>query len=118
NGVVMPLGDLIASLDILANAHGVGLAALGVLHVAHAALRQAALSGPAAAFSAQVADEYVRVLADGAWFTPLRHALDAYVDGIEQEAAGKVRLKLFQGECTVDECTRAMRKVTIAMAKA
>jgi argininosuccinate synthase len=116
NGVMMPLGDLIASLDILAAAHGVALASLGMLHLAHAALRRTALAAPAEAFSTRVADQYVAVLADGAWFTPLRHALDAYVDAIEQEVAGKVRLKLFQGECTVDECTRAMQRVPLSMA--
>jgi argininosuccinate synthase len=112
NGVVMPIGDLIASLDILATAHGVKQGALGILHAAHAALRRAVLSEAAEQFSSQVADEYVRVLADGSWFTPLRHALDAYVDAIEREAAGVVRLKLFNGECTVDECRRAAPKRT------
>jgi argininosuccinate synthase len=118
NGVMMPLGDLIASLDILAAAHGVALASLGMLHVAHAALRRIALGDRAEAFSARVADAYVSVLEDGAWFTPLRHALDAYVDSIEQEAAGKVKLQLFQGECSVDACTRAMKRVAVAVAKA
>jgi argininosuccinate synthase len=119
NGVMMPIGDLIASLDILANAHGIALAALGILHAAHAALRHEALAGPADAFSSHVADEYVRVLTDGAWFTPLRHALDAYVDVIEQEVAGAVRLKLFDGECAVDGCRRTtLKRTTIALAKA
>ena len=117
NGVVMPLGDLIASLEILAVAHGVSLAALGVLHVAHAALRRAVLAPPAEAFSAQAAEQYVQVLAEGAWFTPLRHALDAYVDSIQQEVAGKARLRLYQGECTVDGTQRAMKRVTLSMAK-
>jgi argininosuccinate synthase len=116
NGVVMPLGDLIASLEILAVAHGVRLAALGVLHVAHAALRRAVLAPAAEAFSAQAAEQYVRVLEQGEWFTPLRHALDAYVDSMEQEVAGTARLRLFQGECTVDATQRAMKRVTLAMA--
>ena len=119
NGVVMPLGDLIASLDILATAHGILPAALGLLHAAHAALRQTALAADAEAFSSQVADQYVRVLREGSWFTPLRHALDAYVDSIQRDIAGVVRLKLFKGECTVDDCRRARgSRRTIAMAKA
>jgi argininosuccinate synthase len=86
--------------------------------VAHAALRRIALGDRAEAFSDRVADAYVAVLEDGAWFTPLRHALDAYVDSIEQEVAGKVKLKLFQGECAVDECTRATKSAAVAMVKA
>jgi argininosuccinate synthase len=117
NGVVMPLGDLIASLDILALAHGVGLAALGLLHVAHGALRRATLAPAAEEFSEQVADQYVRVLEEGAWFTPLRHALDAYLDSIQPDVAGTARLRLFQGECTVDGTRRAMKRTTLTMAK-
>jgi argininosuccinate synthase len=43
----------------------------------------------------------VRVLREGSWFTPLRQALDAYVEVIQQRVSGSVRLKMFQGECTV-----------------
>lgn len=118
NGVLMPIADLIASLEILATAHGVALGALGMLDAAHAALRREVLAGPADAFSTKVADQYVRVLSDGSWFTPLRHALDAYVETIEQDVAGKVRLKLFRGECAVDACTGATKRTTISMAKA
>jgi argininosuccinate synthase len=34
----------------------------------------------------------------------MRHALDAYVDKIQERVGGVVRLKLFQGDCTVVEC--------------
>lgn len=116
NGVTMPLADLIGSLEILAAAHGITERALGVLHTAHAALRRAALGPEADAFSSRIGDEYVRVLADGAWFSPLRRALDAYVDSIEQEVAGVVRLKLFQGACTVDRCERGAKTIQMATA--
>jgi argininosuccinate synthase len=119
NGVIMPLGDLIASLDILAAAHGIVPAALGLLHTAHAALQQTALGGDAEAFSSQVADQYVRVLRGGSWFTPMRHALDAYVDSIQHSVAGVVRVKLFKGACAVDDCRRApVKRVAISLAKA
>src|SRR5438552_12583719 len=101
NGVVMSFGDLIGSLDILTMAHGIDRSALGALHMAHAALRQAALAPDAEEFSTLVADQYVRVLRDGSWFTPLRHALDAFVDAIQLRVGGTVRLKLFTGECAV-----------------
>jgi argininosuccinate synthase len=118
NGVTMPIADLIASLDILATAHGVALAAFGLLHVAHSALRRKALGDVAEAFSNQVAGEYGRVLADGSWFTPLRQALDAYVDSIEQEVAGVAQLKLFSGVCTVDDCRLEMTRTALSLAKA
>jgi argininosuccinate synthase len=119
NGVVMPLGDLIASLDILTAAHGVAAAALGALHTAHGALQRTALAPDADAFSARVGDQYVALLREGSWFGPLRRALDAYVDAIQKEVAGVVRLKLFEGECVVDACRLApLKPSTIALAKA
>ena len=38
---------------------------------------------------------------NGKWFTPLRTALDAFVDSLMQNVTGTVRLKLFKGSCTV-----------------
>jgi argininosuccinate synthase len=101
NRVIMPIGDLVASLDILTTAHGVAASAFGALHLAHAALQESLLPAHANQFCADVAEQYVRVLREGSWFTPLRHALDAYVDVIQQRVSGIVRLKLFKGECAV-----------------
>ena len=38
---------------------------------------------------------------NGLWFTPLREALDAYVDKVQERVTGVVRLKLFKGDCRV-----------------
>ena len=40
----------------------------------------------------------------------MRQALDAYVDKIQERVSGIVRLKLFQGDCTVVECQVATRQ--------
>jgi len=104
NGVAMPWHDLVDSVNILARAHGVGPSPLVALDVAHRALEKATLSNDAEAFGRRVADEYFRILHDGSWFSPMRHALDAYVDKIQERVGGVVRLKLFQGDCTVVEC--------------
>ena len=118
NGVVMNLPDLIASVDILAGAHGVAAGALGALHMAHAALQETAIPADARLFSARVAEEYVRILADGGWFSRARQALDAYVDAIEAEVGGVARLQLFRGECTIASCRLQLKPATIALAKA
>jgi argininosuccinate synthase len=104
NGVAMPWLDLVDSVNILARAHGVGPSPLVALDVAHRALEKATLPNDAEAFGSRVADEYFRILHDGSWFSPMRHALDAYVDKIQERVGGVVRLKLFQGDCTVVEC--------------
>jgi argininosuccinate synthase len=104
NGVAMPWSDLVASLDILARAHGVGPSPLVALDVAHQALEKTTISSDAERFGIGVANEYLRMLYDGSWFSPMRHALDAYVDKIQERVGGIVRLKLFNGDCTVVEC--------------
>jgi argininosuccinate synthase len=78
-----------------------------LLDVAHQALQKTAISSEAGQFGAQVAAEYLRMLRDGSWFSPMRSALDAYVDALQQRVGGVVRLKLFNGTCTVVECQMA-----------
>jgi argininosuccinate synthase len=104
NGVSMSWSDLVDSLDILTRAHGVGASALVALDVAHRALEAETISSEAERFGAEVAKEYLRMLGDGSWFSPMRQGLDAYVDKIQERVAGIVRLKLHQGDCTVVEC--------------
>jgi argininosuccinate synthase len=48
-----------------------------------------------------VAEKYAEQVYYGKWFTPLRTALDAFVDSIMQNVTGTVRLKLYKGACTV-----------------
>jgi argininosuccinate synthase len=104
NGVSMGWSDLAASLDILTRAHGVGPSALVALDAAHRALEAVTISSDAERFGADVAREYLRMLGDGSWFSPMRQGLDAYVDKIQERVSGIVRLKLHQGDCTVVEC--------------
>ncbi len=104
NGVAMPWLDLVGSLDILARAHGVGPSALVLVTVAHDALQKETVPAEAIRFSGPVADEYRRMLRDGSWFSPMRQALDAYVDKLEERVGGVVRLQLFNGACTVVYC--------------
>jgi argininosuccinate synthase len=102
NGVVMPLLDLVGSLDIIAGAHGVGR--MAALHAAHRALQHATVPGDVESFSTLVAQQYLRILRDGSWFGPMRPALDAYVDRIQDRVTGVVRLKLLNGDCAVVDC--------------
>ena len=101
NGVTMPLLDLIGSLGIIAGAHGV--ASLAALQTSHDALERAAIAKPGEFSSPRIAERYLRVLREGAWFTPARQALDADADAIQQQVSGVVRLTLFEGDCAVGD---------------
>jgi argininosuccinate synthase len=109
NAVAMPLVDLIGSLDIIAGANGVGRygalesPAAWVLHAAHKDLQSVTIIDEAAAFSETVSQQFAGVIERGAWFSPLREALEAYVDKIQNRVTGVVRLQLFKGDCKVVE---------------
>ncbi|HET8523208.1 MAG TPA: argininosuccinate synthase [Thermomicrobiales bacterium] len=43
---------------------------------------------------------YADLVYNGQWFTPLKAALDAFVDKTQEVVTGDVRLKLYKGNCT------------------
>jgi argininosuccinate synthase len=120
NGVSMPLLDLISSLTTIAGAHGVGrldlveprpsgresrvvheAPAAVVLHAAHTALQAFVTTEEAERFSRIVSQQYAGLIAGGLWYSPLREALDAFVDRVQERVTGVVRLELFQGGCRI-----------------
>jgi argininosuccinate synthase len=120
NGVPMPTPDLIATVGMIAAAHGVGrlevvehqapgvrtriaceAPAAFVLHTAHAELHRLTTTPEAFRFSRRASRQYADLIDQGMWFTPLREALDAYVDKTSERVTGAIRLKLFKGDCRV-----------------
>ncbi|HVB39509.1 MAG TPA: hypothetical protein VNE83_01315, partial [Terriglobales bacterium] len=49
----------------------------------------------------QLGIEYARLVYNGLWFTPLREALDAFVNRALAHATGEVRIKLYKGHALV-----------------
>jgi argininosuccinate synthase len=120
NGVAMPFLDLIGSLGPIASAHGVGRVdvvehrvgsarlreiseapAAVLLHAAHRDLRKVSASRDLERFSRIVSTEYADIIYGGQWFSPLRHALDSFVESVNDRLSGVVRLKLFKGAYSV-----------------
>lgn len=107
NGVALPLLELVAALGTLAATHGVGrmesadmlcdAPAAVLIHAAHRELARAAHTPEVEQFSESVTREYVAVLDRGDWFSPLRPALDAFVQIAQRPACGRVRLRLHKG---------------------
>jgi argininosuccinate synthase len=125
NGVAMPILDLLESLGTIAAAHGVGqpkdrdlreAPAAIVLHAAHRALRTAAAAPELSRLCEVVGREYADLVYRGLWFTPVREALDAFVNTANDRLTGIVRLKLFAGGCEIVQVTEgpsASKLVTI-----
>ncbi len=107
NGISMPFVELIGNLAIIAGAHGVGRGpgceapAAAVLHAAHAELQNHVTTADTRRFTRTVGLQYGEIVHNGQWFTPLREALDAFVESVQSRVTGVVRLKLFKGEISL-----------------
>jgi argininosuccinate synthase len=69
-----------------------------VLHAAHRALEARLLDDHTEPFAALVRREYPCIIVEGRWFSPLREALDAFVDRIQAQVTGVTCMKLFRGK--------------------
>jgi argininosuccinate synthase len=52
-------------------------------------------------FKQHVGLKYAELVYFGLWFTPLREALDAFVDSTQKEMTGSVTLSLYKGNVSV-----------------
>jgi argininosuccinate synthase len=117
-----PVGDpveLITALNAVGGRHGVGVVSLvenrlvgmksrgvyetpggTILAAAHEELERLCLDRATLHFKQHVALRYADLVYDGFWFSPLREALDAFVDRTQETVTGEVRLKLYRGSCT------------------
>jgi argininosuccinate synthase len=120
DGETLPLPDLIRSLDALAGRYGFGRVdmienrrvgiksrelyevpgALSILR-AHRALEDLTLERDLAHHKPQLEARWADLVYDGQWFSPLREAIDAYIDATQRLVSGDVRLRYEPGSCTV-----------------
>ncbi len=69
--------------------------------LAHRELEALCLDRATAHYKQHVALEYARLVYDGFWYTPLREALDGFVERTQRTVTGEVRLRLRQGTVEV-----------------
>jgi len=69
-----------------------------ILYAAHAALEALCLDRDTLHYKQTVALRYAELVYYGQWFSPLREALDAFVEKTQEKVTGKVRLKLYKGQ--------------------
>ena len=94
----------IGLLDIVEN-RLVGMKSRGVyetpggtiLYKAHELLEMITLDKETAHYKTLVAQKYGELVYNGLWFTPLKEALDAFVDKTQETVTGDVKLKLYKG---------------------
>jgi argininosuccinate synthase len=112
--------ELIETLNQLAGEHGVGRVdqlenrlvgiksreiyeapAAIVLLKAHRELEYMVNTKDVAHFKSSIDQKYSELIYNGLWFTPLREALDGFIQKTQIRASGTIRLKLFKGNSTV-----------------
>lgn len=72
-----------------------------ILHYAHRELERLTLDKDTFRFKEIIAQKYSELVYDGLWHSPLRQALDGFVNQTQKFVSGEVRLKLYKGSCTV-----------------
>jgi argininosuccinate synthase len=116
NGVAMGPISLMETLNELGGRHGIGRSDLvenrlvgmkshgvyetpggTILVEAHQALEQLCMDKETLHYKQQAALKYADLVYNGQWYTPLRAALDAFVEITQQNMTGQVRLKLYKG---------------------
>jgi argininosuccinate synthase len=72
-----------------------------ILYSAHRELEAMCLDRETLHLKEQLAIRYAELVYFGQWFTPLRAALDAFVDETQKDVTGEVALELFKGNLSV-----------------
>jgi len=120
NGKALSPAKLIEKLNEIGGAHGigrvdivenrlVGIKSRGVyetpggtlLLLAHKDLESITIDRETSHYKELVAVKYAELVYNGQWFSPLREALDAFIDSTQKNVTGQVKLKLFKGNCIV-----------------
>ncbi|HPN34365.1 MAG TPA: argininosuccinate synthase [bacterium] len=116
NGRRMGAVPLVQELNKLAGANGIGRADIvenrlvgmksrgvyetpagTVLYFAHKELESLVLDRETLYQKEMLAPRYAQLVYNGAWYTPVREALDAFVTVTQKLVTGTVRLKLYKG---------------------
>ncbi|NQT23700.1 MAG: argininosuccinate synthase [Candidatus Omnitrophica bacterium] len=72
--------------------------AAAILMEAHKALERLTLDREILHFKDIVSLKYSRLVYEGLWFTPLKEALDKFIDKTQEKVTGTVRIKLLKGQ--------------------
>lgn len=120
NGDKLSPVKFLETLNVLGGKHGIGIVDMvenrlvgmksrgvyetpggTILYTAHQALEHLTLDRLTLHYKEQVALKYAELVYDGVWYSPLREALDAFVNVTQKNVSGTVRLKLYKGNCSL-----------------
>ncbi|MBO4997969.1 MAG: argininosuccinate synthase [Lachnospira sp.] len=116
NGNEMKVSDIIRELNRLGGKHGIGIVDIvenrvvgmksrgvyetpggTILMEAHQQLEELVLDRETTEMKINLANKFAQVVYEGKWFTPLREALQAFVEKTQEKVTGEVKFKLYKG---------------------
>ena len=116
NGKKMKVSEIITTLNELGGKHGIGIVDIvenrvvgmksrgvyetpggTILYEAHQQLEELILDRDTYALKADLGNKFAQVVYEGKWFTPLREALQAFIESTQRYVTGEVKFKLYKG---------------------
>ncbi|KOR34811.1 MULTISPECIES: argininosuccinate synthase [Planktothricoides] len=120
NGQTLDPVSLIVQLNEIVGQHGIGridmvenrlvgiksreiyeAPGLLVLIQAHRDLESLCLTKDVAHYKRGIEETYGHLIYNGLWYSPLKLALDAFIQNTQERVSGTVRVKLFKGSATI-----------------
>ena len=116
NGEKMKVADIIRKLNELGGKHGIGIVDIvenrvvgmksrgvyetpggTILMEAHQQLEELVLDRATMEVKKDMGNKLAQVVYEGKWFTPLREAIQAFVESTQKYVTGEVKFKLYKG---------------------
>jgi argininosuccinate synthase len=116
NGKNMKVSDIIRTLNKLGAKHGVGIIDIvenrvvgmksrgvyetpggTILYEAHQQLEELILDRDTYALKTDMGNKFAQIVYEGKWFTPLREAVQAFIESTQKYVTGEVKFKLYKG---------------------
>ncbi len=120
NGKKMDGVSLIEQLNAIAGANGIGridlvenrlvgiksrevyeAPAAVTLHFAHCELERLTLDKEVFHYKSKLSDDYATLIYNGLWFSPLKKAMDGFIDETQKNVTGLVKVRMYKGNLTV-----------------
>ncbi|MCC8050341.1 MAG: argininosuccinate synthase [Clostridiales bacterium] len=116
NGREMKVSEIITELNALGGKHGIGIVDIvenrvvgmksrgvyetpggTILMAAHEQLEELILDRETLEWKKKLGSQFAQTVYEGKWFTPLREAIQAFVDVTQENVTGEVKFKLYKG---------------------
>ncbi|HIV16387.1 MAG TPA: argininosuccinate synthase [Candidatus Alectryocaccobium stercorigallinarum] len=116
NGKAMKVSEIITELNTIGGRNGIGIVDIvenrvvgmksrgvyetpggTILMAAHDQLEELILDHDTMETKKKLGSQFAQIVYEGKWFTPLREAIQAFVESTQEYVSGEVKMKLYKG---------------------